>query len=108
MWGSGKVNVNTAPRHVLEAAFTFGGNGRRIAEEIIQRRRVKPFKDIDELKRELISYSDSIIKSERFITTASDCLVIRVTAQSGVAKASASAAVLKAQGKFESIAVMLD
>ncbi|MHC4168389.1 MAG: hypothetical protein ACYSWQ_15660, partial [Planctomycetota bacterium] len=48
MWGSRKVNVNTAPRHVLEAAFIFGGNEVEIAEGIIQVRREQVFGTIDE------------------------------------------------------------
>ena len=89
LWATRKVNINTAPRHVLEAAFTFGGDADLIAEEIIQRRRIKPFTDIEELRRELFRFSNAIEKCEKFITTVSSVFTIKVTAASGVAKASA-------------------
>lgn len=108
MWASGKVNINTAPRHVLEAAFTFGGisDAPQIAEQIIQRRRVEPFVNIEDLKRELIRYSESIRKCEEYITTISSFFTIKVTAASGVAKASATIAVNKDGNKVQQIAII--
>ncbi len=106
MWGSSKVNINTAPRHVLEAAFIFGGDEVKIAEEIIQRRRVKPFKDIDDLKKELYRYSDSIRDSEKYIITTSRFFTIRVTAVSGVARASTVIAIMREKDKIIPIAVV--
>lgn len=106
MWGSSKVNINTAPRHVLEAAFIFGGDEVEIAEEIIQRRRVKPFKDIDDLKKALYRYSDSIRGSEKYITTTSRFFTIRVTAVSGVARASTVIAIMRDKQKVVPIAVI--
>jgi len=105
-WGSRKVNINTAPRHVLEAAFVFGGDAKEIAEEIIQRRRIEPFKDIKDLKQALFSYSDSIEKCEKYITMASRLFTIRVTAVSGVAKASAIVVITKDGKKLERIATI--
>ena len=101
MWGSAKVNVNTAPRQVLEAVFNFGGDYKEIAEEIIQQRRIKPFKDVDELQSKLLRYSDSIRKCEKFITTQSSFFTIKVTAVSGTAKASAVIAVTRDKTKKE-------
>lgn len=95
VWGSTKVNVNTAPRQVLEAAFMFGGDAQQIAEQIIQRRRIEPFKDLDDLRQKLFSYSDSIRKCEKYLTTSSDFFTVRVTAVSGVAEASAVIAIHK-------------
>lgn len=108
MWASRTVNINTAPRHVLEAAFAFGSpsDAPAIADEIIRRRRVEPFKDTASLMQSLPRYSDSIRRCEKFITTASDFFTIRVTAVSGVAKASAVAAVTKEQGKPRVVAVI--
>ncbi len=108
VWASKSVNINTAPRHVLEAAFAFGGDGEKIADEIIKRRRIQPFKSIDELKKDraLMRYSDSIKKTEKYITTASDFFTIRVTATSGVARASAIIAVMIADKKMQKIAVL--
>lgn len=106
MWASRKVNINTAPRHVLEAAFTFGGDADKIADEIIRARQIKPFDDVEELRKLLLSYSDSIVKCEKYITTSSDFFTIRVTAVSGVAKASAVIAISKEGKKMEKIAVL--
>ncbi len=106
MWATRKVNINTAPRHVLEAAFAFGGDADRIAEEIIQRRRIKPFAGIDDLRRELFRYSDSIEKSQKFITTVSRIFTIKVTAASGVAKTSAVIGIVKDGKKVKRIAVI--
>lgn len=106
LWGSNKVNINTAPRHVLEAAFVFGGKAEEIAEEIIQRRRIKSFTDIDELKKLLLRYSDSIEKCEKYITIASSFFTIRVTAVSGTAEASAVIAIIKDGKKTERIATI--
>jgi hypothetical protein len=106
LWASRKVNINTAPRHVLEAAFTFGGDADRIAEEIIQQRRLKPFADIEELRRELFRYSTAIEKCEKYITTASSIFTIKVTATSGVAEASAIIGITKDGKKVKRIAVI--
>jgi Tfp pilus assembly protein PilX len=110
LWATRKVNVNTAPRHVLEAALTFGSiaDAPKIAEEIIQQRRVKPFSDTDELKKVLFRYSDSIDKCQEFITTASTVFTVKVTAVSGVAKATAVAAVSKEGDTIKQIAVVSD
>ncbi len=105
-WASLKVNINTAPRHVLEAAFMWGGNADRIAEAVIQRRRIKPFEDLEELNRELFVYASSIEKCENYITTTSRIFTIRVTAISGVAKASSIIAVSKDGKKVQRIAVV--
>jgi len=106
LWGTTQVNINSAPRNVLEAAFTFGGDADKIAEEIIKKRREKPFANIDELKKELFSFSDSIEKSRPYIATTSSVFSIRVTASSGVAKASAIVVVLKNGGKIERVAIV--
>ena len=110
IWGSSKVNINTAPRHVLEAAFAFGGpsDAPAIAETIIQRRRVKPFEDIEDLRQEVLGYSDSVRKCEKYITTSSDFFTIRVTAVSGVAKASSVIAITKDGDTLRRVALISD
>jgi hypothetical protein len=108
MWGSDKVNVNTAPRHVLEAAFTFGGNGVEIAEQIIQKRRSRPLKNFADLRNSLYKYADSIGKAEKYIVVRSNFFTIRVSAQSGVAKASAVVSALKDKNKVEKLAIMFE
>jgi hypothetical protein len=108
MWASSEVNINTAPRHVLEAALTFGGpsDAPTIAEEIIQLRRIRPLKNLEDLKKSLFSYSDSIDKCKRYITTTSGFFTVRVTAVSGLAKASAIAPVTKSGERMRPIAVI--
>jgi len=106
MWATRKVNINTAPRHVLEAAFAFGGDADKIAQEIIVRRRIKPFNDFKELRTTLLGYSDSIEKCEKYITTVSTCFTIKVTAVSGVAEASAIIAITKDGKKIQRIAII--
>ena len=105
-WGTRQVNINTAPRHVLEAAFIFGGDEVKIAEEIIQRRRLEPFTDIADLKTALGSYSDSISKSEPYITMKSSLFTIKITAVSGVAKASSVIAITKNGTNVTRIAII--
>jgi len=108
LWGSQRVNINTAPRHVLEAAFTFGGDAQNIANEIILKRREKPFKDIEQLKETFYGYgfSDSIKKAGPYITTTSRFFTIKVTAVSGRAKCSSVATVIKEGKKAQKIAVI--
>jgi hypothetical protein len=106
LWGSGKVNINTAPRHVLEAAFAFGGDSSGIANEIIKMRQIKPFKDIKQLKKELYSYSAEIDKATPYIITASTFLTVRVTAWNGKARTSSVVTVIKGKKNFEKVAII--
>jgi len=107
-WGSYKVNINSAPRHVLEAAFTFGGDAEDIAEEIIRRRHEKPFKDIKDLEKSLYRYSESIrkVKAANYITTSSEFFTITVTAAHGRAKTSVVAMVKKEAETFLPVAII--
>ncbi len=106
LWGSDKININTAPRHVLEAAFLFGGDEVDVAEAIIQKRRIKPFKDMTELKKELNEFSNSVAKAEPFICFQSDIYSIRITASSGTASCIAEAGVKKQGKEFYKIGVI--
>jgi hypothetical protein len=106
LWGTTHVNVNTAPRQVLEAAFTFGGQAQRIADEIIKRRRKQPFESIAQLQTDLLPYSDNIEKCIPFINTASNVFTIHVTATSGTAKASAVVVIFHVDGKPQTVAIV--
>ena len=108
LWGSQRVNINTAPRHVLEAAFTFGGDAREIAHEIILMRQEKPIKDIDELKTKLYGYNDSIRKVAPYIMTTSKFFSMKVTARTGVARASSVATIIREGTNVQRIAVLSD
>ncbi len=106
IWGTRQININTAPRHVLEAAFVFGGDEVEIADQIIQLRRQKPFTNIEDLKKELSRYSDAISKCEKYITTVSNVFTIRITSTNGIAKASSVIAIIKDGDKVNRIAVI--
>ena len=106
LWGSQRVNINTAPRHVLEAAFTFGGDAMEIAQEIIEMRKEEPFKDIEDLKTRLYGYNDSITKTEPYICTQSKFLSVKVTARTGGATVSSVATVIKEGRAAQRIAVL--
>ncbi len=106
LWGTRQVNINTAPRHVLEAAFIFGGNQVEIAEEIIQQRREEPFANVEDIKSKLSRYSESIGKCEEYITTESRFFMIKITSTSGVARASSMIAITKEGNKVTRIAVI--
>jgi len=106
LWGTRQININTAPRHVLEAAFIFGGNQVEIAEEIIWERRQEPFENIDDLKDRLSRYSGSISVCEDYITTQSSFFTIKITSTSGVAKATSIIAITKNGDKVTRIAVI--
>ncbi len=108
LWGSSKINVNTAPRHVLEAAFTFSGDAAEIADEIIERRRIKPFDDIEKMKNDIRQYSNSIEKVQSLLITKSSFFTIKITAVSGQAKAKAVAGILKDKTKITKIGVFYD
>jgi type II secretory pathway component PulK len=90
LYASPQVNVNTAPRHVLEAALTFGGLTKApdIADAIIQKRKIEPFTDIEDLKKALFGSADAIDKCAPYITTKSTYFTIHVTATSGAARVS--------------------
>lgn len=110
LWTTRQVNVNTAPRHVLEAALTFGSaaDAPKIAQEIIRLRQVKPFSDIEDVKKGAFRYSDSIDRCKDFLTTASTVFTVKVTAVSGVAQATAIVAVSKEGDKVKQIGVVSD
>lgn len=108
LWGTDKVNVNTAPRHVLEAAFTFGGDAVEIADAIINLRREKAFTDAEDLKKRLFSYSNSVDKCQSYITTQSNYFSIRSEATSGVAKVCAIAALKKEGKRFQKIGIITE
>jgi type II secretory pathway component PulK len=106
LWGTAQININSAPRNVLEAAFTFGGDAQQIADGIIKKRREKPFADIEAIKKELFRFSDSIDKCKPYITTNSNVFSIHVTAVNGVAKVSTIVVLMKNGGKIQKVAVL--
>lgn len=110
LWATRQVNINSAPRQVLEALFTFGSvaDAPKIAAEVIRLRRVAPFTNVDEVKKGVLQYSDSIDKCKDLMTTASTTFTIRITATSGVAKVVVLAAVTKEGDKVKQIGIVSD
>ena len=107
IWGADKVNVNTAPRHVLEAAFTFGGKAEEIADEIIRLRREEPFASLDDMKEKMYGYNDSIQNAKSYICFKSEYFSIKATASSGKAKTVMMAAVIKDKKDIKKIATFV-
>lgn len=110
LWATRQVNVNTAPRNVLEAALSFGSiiHAPKMAEAIIQQRKIKPIADVNEVKQSLLGYSDSVEQCREFLTATSTVFTIRVTAVSGAAKVTTVAAVSKEGDKIQQIAVICE
>ncbi|MBM4104065.1 MAG: hypothetical protein FJ263_08445 [Planctomycetes bacterium] len=106
LWGSQRVNINTAPRQVLEAAFTFGGKATEITDAIILARKEKPIKTVAELGNTLSEYRDSIEKAAPYIDTESKIFSIRVTSRRGNASISAVAAVIKEKKQMERLIIL--
>ena len=107
-WGAAQVNINTAPRNVLEAAFMFGGDAAQVADAIIKARHKEPFTDVNDLQKKIYKFADSIRKSKDFITASSNVLSVKITAVSGVATSSTTAAVLIENKKAKVIAIMAE
>jgi hypothetical protein len=110
LWATRQVNINSAPRQVLEAALTFGSaaDAPKIAQEIILRRQLKPVTDVNELKQAVPRYSTTLDDCRTFLTVRSTVFTIRITAISGVARVTAIAAVAKEGDKVQQIAVISD
>lgn len=106
LWGSQEVNINTAPRQVLEAAFTFAGEAEQIAETIIQHRKSKPFRSTNELKELLTEGEKRLQLAAPYITTQSSFFQIRVSSRCGNARCEAVATVFKDRKNVQTLAVL--
>ncbi|MFI4911456.1 MAG: hypothetical protein ACIAQZ_07290 [Sedimentisphaeraceae bacterium JB056] len=103
LWGSDKINVNTAPRNVLEAAFVFGGKEVELADAVIIERQITPFEDMEDMKRRLYRFSGSLEKLEDMVVFESEVFTVKVEAVSGSARASSVTAILYQDKKFTKI-----
>jgi hypothetical protein len=103
VWGSDKVNVNTAPRNVLEATFVFGGKEVDLADAVIAERQIEPFEGIEDMKRRLYRFSGSIEKLADMILFESNVFSVKVEAVSGSARATSTTAILYDNKKFSKI-----
>jgi len=105
-WGTRLININSAPRHVLEAAFIFSGDQVKITDQIIELRRIKPFENLEDLQKRVVGYTDSIEKSQNYIITQSNIFTIKITATCGMARATALIAVSKEGNTVKRIATI--
>ena len=111
LWGSQRVNINTAPRHILEAAFSLAMTSSEavdVTDEVILKRQEAPLKKIDEIKELGRLDTDTFDKLKPYITTASTFFKVRVTSHCGNASASAVAAVVKEGKQAETLVVLYD
>lgn len=109
LWGAQRININTAPRHVLEAAFILGGDSfiaPELAQKVIEMRLEKPFLNIDELKNIGMLDSDTFNQMKNYVTVSSSFFKIRVTSQSGNARASSVVTVIKEGKNLELLAIL--
>ncbi|MBW8035645.1 MAG: general secretion pathway protein GspK [Planctomycetes bacterium] len=106
VWGVSKININTAPRQVLEAIFAFGGDQELIAEAIINQRKIKPYEKLEDLKEMHYGYTDSIDKVKPYLTTTSTFFTVEVRAVCGNAEASSVSLIEKRGTKITKIGMM--
>ena len=111
LWGSQRVNVNTAPRHVLESAFSLAMDSFDLPEfvqQVIDQRREKPLSKIDELKELGSLDADTMKQLNNYLTTTSTFFQIRITSRSGNARSSAVATVVKEGRKTQQLAILYE
>lgn len=102
VWGSDKVNINTAPRNVLEAVFVFAGQEVRLADAVISERQAEPFESMEDLSRRLYGFSN-LDKLENMILFTSEVFTVNVKAVSGAAVTRSTTAILFENKKFTKI-----
>ena len=109
IWGSQHVNVNTAPRHVLEAALTFAADyPEEFASSIIEQRQEKPFSKVEEIKELGHLNTESFDKLKNYITTTSTFFKVTVTSRTGNARARAVLTIVKEGKNTETLMVLYE
>ena len=109
LWGSQRVNINTAPRHVLEAAFSMvmtSSEAVDTANQVILQRQKEPFKTIEKVKEAGLLDAQTSDKLKNYITTTSTFFKICVKSRSGNAVVSAVAAVVKEKREAQTLMVL--
>ncbi len=109
LMGSQRVNINCAPRHVLEATFSLvmsSSDVVKVAQEVITQRQKMPFEKVDEIKAMELLDEETFNKLKNLITTTSMLFKINVTSRSSNTSATAVAAVLKEKKKHQTLMVM--
>jgi hypothetical protein len=111
LWGAQRVNINTAPRNVLEAAFSLAIDAFDLPEftqKVIEIRKEKPLTSLDELAK--VGGLDTETKNnlKNYLTTSSTFFQIRVTSQSGNASSSAVATVVKEGRNVQQLVILYE
>jgi hypothetical protein len=111
LWGSQHVNVNTAPRHVLHAAFMMAlpwDEAVELAEQVIQQRQLKPFGNVNMIKEAGSLDTETFNTLKNYITTSSTFLKITVSSTSGNARSRAILTVVKENRQTEPLMVLYE
>ncbi|HOQ05216.1 MAG TPA: type II secretion system protein GspK [Anaerohalosphaeraceae bacterium] len=107
LWGSQEVNINTAPRQVLEAAFMMvAEKPEELAKTVIEQRQSKPFSTLRELEELVPEETSNLRSAAPYLTTQSVFFQIRIVSRCGNARCAAVATVFKDQKKVELLAVL--
>lgn len=111
LWGAQRVNINTAPRNVLEAAFSLAIDSFDLPEftqKVIEKRKEKPLASLDELAELGGLDTETMNNLKNYLTTSSTFFKIRVTSQSGNARSSAVATVVKEGSKVQQLVILYE
>jgi len=105
-YGAMQVNVNSAPRLVLESVFMFGGDAVQTAQNIIDERKIKPLADINDLQKRCFHYANSIQRAKDYLTTKSTFFTVRIQSASGAAIVRYTALILKDGKNVQILAII--
>ena len=95
IWGHNKVNINTAPAEVIEAAFEPLGFTTAMAQALVEHRREKPFSSTGQIN-DVKEIDQSISRAVRALTTIqSDTFSVLIKARLGRAQYNLFAAIYK-------------
>lgn len=111
LWGAQRVNVNTAPRNVLEAAFSLAIDSFDLPEftqKVIEKRKEKPLASLDELAKLGGLDTETMNNLKNYLTTTSTFFQICVTSQSGNARSSAVATVVKEGKNVQQLVILYE
>jgi len=111
LWGAQRVNINTAPRNVLEAAFSLAIDAFDLPEftqKVIEKRKEKPLASLDELAELGGLDTETMNNLKNYLTTTSTFFQIHVTSQSGNASSSAVATVVKEGKNVQQLVILYE
>ncbi len=105
-WGHNKININTAPKRVMLAAFSGLGFTESMAEAVVSRRETMMFASTSELRELALIDDDVRSKVTPLCTTGSDTFSVHVTARLGRTSMKLNAGVYRnTTGKLKTAAI---